>query len=343
MSSRSREVRLGIVMFGGVSLAVYINGVSLELFRAVRGRGVYRLIKALTDSDIVVDVLSGASAGGINSVLLSAALCNGTELGDVAKLWRDEADIEPLLSLKDGVPVDRSPSRRDKDSIFDGDYHHEKLKSAIRGLLDTSKKRSREKEDPSPVSELDLFITGTDIDGRKPIWFDALGRAVQLEDHRTLFHLKHRADHENTPFASTAACFGSSTGGSDSTETNVEALTKVSHITSCFPGAFKPQRVIVPAQLKWGEAEPVGHGEEGVDARISYWGALVNGHGREAIFMDGGVLKNKPFTSTIEAIFSRLADRQVSRYMLYIEPDPADVDLTRPSHPEQDDPARLFA
>src|SRR6478609_7336147 len=211
MSSRSREVRLGIVMFGGVSLAVYINGVSLELFRAVRGRGVYRLIKALTDSDIVVDVLSGASAGGINSVLLSAALCNGTELGSVAKLWRDDADIQPLLSLGDRPSTNGSPPKRSKDSIFDGDYHHERLKSAIRSLLDTSKENSREKEDPSSVNELDLFVTGTDIDGRKPIWLDALGRAVQLEDHRTLFHLKHRVAHDNTPFAGTATCFGSPT------------------------------------------------------------------------------------------------------------------------------------
>ena len=38
--------------------------------------------------------------------------------------------------------------------------------------------------------------------------------------------------------------------------------------------------------------------------------------------MDGGVLENKPFTSTIDAIFSRLADRQVSRYLLYVDPDP---------------------
>jgi hypothetical protein len=69
-----REVRLGVVMYGGVSLAVYINGVAHEFFRAVRGRGVYRLIKALTDSDIIVDVISGTSAGGINGVMLSYAL-----------------------------------------------------------------------------------------------------------------------------------------------------------------------------------------------------------------------------------------------------------------------------
>ena len=72
---KSREVRLGVVMYGGVSLAIYIYGVTQELFRAVRGRGVYKLLKTLTDSDIVVDVISGTSAGGINGILLGYALC----------------------------------------------------------------------------------------------------------------------------------------------------------------------------------------------------------------------------------------------------------------------------
>src|SRR4051812_12057982 len=94
---RSREVRLGVVMFGGISLSVYINGVANELFRASRGRGVYRLLKALTDSELVVDILSGASAGGINGVLLSTALCNGTEFNDTGPLWRVQADINKLL------------------------------------------------------------------------------------------------------------------------------------------------------------------------------------------------------------------------------------------------------
>jgi hypothetical protein len=61
-----REIRLGVVMYGGVSLAVYLNGVTHDFFRAVRGRGVYRLIKALTDFNIIVDVISGTPGGGIN-------------------------------------------------------------------------------------------------------------------------------------------------------------------------------------------------------------------------------------------------------------------------------------
>src|SRR5678815_3934216 len=74
-AQRSRETRIGLVMYGGVSLAVYINGVSQEFYHAVQGNGVYHLIKELTDSEIVLDIVSGSSAGGINGILLSYALC----------------------------------------------------------------------------------------------------------------------------------------------------------------------------------------------------------------------------------------------------------------------------
>jgi hypothetical protein len=58
---QTREARLGLVMYGGVSLAIYINGVAHEFFRAVQGQGIYRLLKTLTDSDLVVDIISGTA------------------------------------------------------------------------------------------------------------------------------------------------------------------------------------------------------------------------------------------------------------------------------------------
>src|SRR5258706_5937536 len=96
-----REVRLGIVLYGGVSLAVYENGVAQELYRAVRGEGVYALLKDLIDSDIVVDIISGTSAGGVNGVMLGYALANDRNFASVADLWHDDGDIEKLLRKKD--------------------------------------------------------------------------------------------------------------------------------------------------------------------------------------------------------------------------------------------------
>src|ERR1051326_8382875 len=100
----SREVRFGLVLYGGVSLAIYINGVTFEFTRAVRGSGVYKLIAALTDSDFIVDILSGSSAGGINGIFFSYALANGRDFGSMASLWCEMGDIERLLHPADVKP-----------------------------------------------------------------------------------------------------------------------------------------------------------------------------------------------------------------------------------------------
>jgi patatin-related protein len=329
-SERSREVRLGIVMFGGISLSVYINGVSNELFRAARGRGVYRLLKALTDSHIVVDIMSGASAGGINSVLLSTALANGSEFGTTGTLWRDHADIEELLKQgPDDPKID--------NSVLNGGYHQHQLELALNALTEgpaaTAGAAGNKAEDPSPKGEIDLFITGTDIDGRITYRADALGHRIQLEDHRVLFQLKHRPGRKE-PFSKRAALSGvqSSYDSAEVRRANVTALATLSHITSCFPGAFVPVVVTAPAQQRnhaqTTPAQPAALSgceqlQREVDGRLTLWGRLaVQGNARQVTLMDGGVLKNKPFTSTIAAIFTRLADTQVSRYMLYVEPVP---------------------
>ncbi len=85
---KSREVRFGLVLYGGVSLAVYINGVTRELSRLVRGNGLYKLIKWLTDSELTVDIISGTSAGGINGIFLAYALANGRDFAPLARAGR---------------------------------------------------------------------------------------------------------------------------------------------------------------------------------------------------------------------------------------------------------------
>jgi hypothetical protein len=108
------------VLYGGVSLAIYINGVTIEFFRAVRGKGVFSLVKALTDSEVVVDVISGTSAGGVNGIFLAYALCSGRNFEQFASLWREHGDIARLLrrptDSEDGALLlfrPSSPGRRD--------------------------------------------------------------------------------------------------------------------------------------------------------------------------------------------------------------------------------------
>ena len=232
---RSQEIRLGLVMYGGVSLAIYIFGVAQEFFRAVRGRGVYRLLKDLTDSDVVVDVMSGTSAGGVNGIQLGYALANERELSDCNPLWRDAGDLMRLIHEPNKPP-------EAVRSVLDSDFY---LKRMLGGLRDMRAITETE-ELPSRGQEIDLFITSTDVDGDAYTWIDDAGHTVDVKDHRAVFVLKHRLGRK-TPFAT-----------DDVTE---RALAKLARMTSCFPVAFEPVTV--------NAADP-----DPVDAKLVEWGKL---------------------------------------------------------------------
>jgi len=288
LPERSRETRIGLVMYGGVSLAVYINGVSQEFYHAVQGNGIYRLIKELTDSEIVLDILSGSSAGGVNGILLAYALCNGKDFTRCSDLWRNAADIGRLV---------RPPSNGTETvrSVLDSEgYYQSELERAFR-LLDDAPVVG---EAPSPVKELDLFVTGTVIDGRIDKRIDDAGHAIEVKDYRSVFHLKHRQGRK-------------SNFDSGSNPAVITALAKLARITSCFPGAFAP--VFVSHSNISGKSPARMSANE----LLQYWGDL-----KEASYLiDGGVIDNKPFTYTAREIFFRTTERRVDRRLYYVEPD----------------------
>ncbi|MBS1786093.1 MAG: patatin-like protein [Acidobacteria bacterium] len=297
-SLKSREIRLGLVMYGGVSLAIYINGVAREFFRAVRGEGVYKWLKALTDSDIVVDIISGTSAGGINGIMLGYALCNGKDFAAAAELWRRDGDIRSLLRTPNG----------DGDgvvSLLDSEgYYQTRLEEAFRRMPDCTPRIVADEAFNTSVQELDLFVTGTDVDGNISTVFDDAGHPIDVKDHRSVFLLKHRKGRKE-PFTPSPVTF--------------QALAKLARITSCFPAAFAPVQVTNPKDTDGDSA----------DALLQTWGKL----NKEATFLDGGVIDNKPFTYTLRQIFGRAATRQIERKVFYVDPDPER--FQQPTHASQ--------
>ena len=113
-----KELRIGLVLYGGGSLAVYMNGIVTEIWNAVRasrsieddgalpGGGsvnVYKdLLGALVaagcseEMQIVVDTVAGTSAGGINAATLAKAIVEGGDARVANQTWIDEADVERL-------------------------------------------------------------------------------------------------------------------------------------------------------------------------------------------------------------------------------------------------------
>ncbi len=97
MEERSREIRVALVLYGGVSLAIYENGVTRCFYDMVRKRGAFSILLELLDADATVDVIAGTSAGGINGLMLAAALENGSDFSGTADLWRKDGDFGKLL------------------------------------------------------------------------------------------------------------------------------------------------------------------------------------------------------------------------------------------------------
>src|SRR4051812_46225700 len=130
---RERELRIALVCFGGVSLAVYMHGITKEILKLVRASSAvhgiadrvrrssatffdvrdssdpeydteaiyFDLLRDIGQSvelRVIVDIIAGASAGGINSTMLARALSHDLPMGRLRDLWLENADVTELLA-----------------------------------------------------------------------------------------------------------------------------------------------------------------------------------------------------------------------------------------------------
>jgi len=165
-----QEVRFAVVMYGGVSLAIYINGVAQELLEMVRasallpggglahqdlsGSGrIYRRIAQYLGSEhgdpallagdhpgaplrtkFVVDIISGTSAGGLNGIFLAKALANDQDMKGLTRLWMEEGDIARLLNDEESVrnePTLTPAKCQSPQSLLNSERMYDKLLTAL--------------------------------------------------------------------------------------------------------------------------------------------------------------------------------------------------------------------
>lgn len=328
-----REVRIALVLYGGVSLAVYENGVTRCFYELVRERGPLGFVAKLLDAKVAVDVIAGSSAGGINGLLLAAALENGTDFAGSARLWRDLGDLGGLLR-----PVGEA---RTASSLLAGETRYQQnLETAFRGLCNADKNEpsaaragkggisagtARDGGGPAETAsgfdvvaepvpfEIDVFITGTDLAGRERRYLDATGSVVDDRYHRVVFHLKYRPNRRY---------LGCANGpGQRHRPTQARILASIARITSSFPGAFPP----FVASVLAGNGPTIPREGQAIAAALQATGRFEPTDGvAERRFLDGGVLSNKPFGPALRAIFHRMPKAGlVDRRLFFVEPDPA--------------------
>ncbi|MFP6706751.1 MAG: patatin-like protein [Alphaproteobacteria bacterium] len=368
---RQKELRLALVCYGGISLAVYMHGVSKEILKLARasadyqagteagGRGanndytdteaVYldllRQIGERLDLRVVVDVIAGASAGGINGVLLARALALDLAFDPLRNMWLDKADVTELLASERKASVwskwilrpvvQWGLSQRKMTHLAPDTEMREKLSLFIRSrwfrppfggpalcdtLYDAIATMGSGKHGAGSLTPagqwLDLFVTLTDFFGYSqsiPLHDPEL---ITEREHRHTLQFRHRH-------------FSGANMTSDFDTDDLPGLVFAARATASFPGAFPPARI---AEIDNMVARR-GTGWAGRDKFMGSNFTAYQAAGQDPMataFIDGSVLNNKPFAQAIESIKQRPAYRQVDRRLVYIDPDPEKAEAGGP-------------
>lgn len=359
---RQKELRIALVCYGGVSLAVYMHGVTKEIWHLARasrafhshdatplaGRThgvdtVYReLLEYIEDRHslrlrFLPDILSGASAGGINAVFLAQAVYSGHSLEPLTDLWLKKADVDELVDPEAqpmwryakfwAQPIANWLLKRPGNAVSESvspetrrEVRH-KVSQLVRSrwfeppfsgigfshmLYDAFMAMEAAERGPSllpPRHPVDLFVTTTDFRGHLEYLRLNSPPVVEETEHRMPISFHCRA--QNAPGSSLA----------DPLE-----LTFAARATASFPGAFPPLQVAEIDQLA---AENGAHwpNRENFLARVMP-SHLRNGNETSVSLIDGSVLINKPFGGAMEALKGRPAQREVDRRFVYIDPRP---------------------
>jgi patatin-related protein len=121
---REKELRLALVCYGGISLAVYMHGITKEVWHLAQASRAFHEGASLPDPStgiyvqlldeiaaqgglklrVLADIVAGASAGGINGIFLSQAIATGQTLDPLTDLWLDSADVDQLIDPKAKMP-----------------------------------------------------------------------------------------------------------------------------------------------------------------------------------------------------------------------------------------------
>ncbi|WP_424892811.1 patatin-like protein [Streptomyces sp. XH2] len=298
-----QDIRVAVVMNGGVSLAVWIGGVAAELHHLAMARrwdrAVYRPLLDLLHADARVDVIAGTSAGGLNGAFLALGLARERDIGSLCGLWRDKGDLTELL---------QHPLRRRVPSLLKGDYFLDELRKALRRVLASPPPAGTGNGQPAADRPVELILTGTLWRGRKSPFCDDMGVRITETDH-------------DARFLFTTDGVGPDPAGDLREDGVVDRLAVAARCSSSFPAAFAPQWVKV--SLEEGPAE----------------GPWVSTAGRATFrtsqhVVDGGILLNKPIRPALEAVYRQSAQLQVRRLLTYVVPDPGEEPAAAPSAPE---------
>ncbi|MEM7700584.1 MAG: patatin-like protein [Pseudomonadota bacterium] len=355
---RQKELRLALVCYGGVSLAVYMHGVTKEIWHLARAsrsfntdeseqlRGSAAAYRGFLETiererglhlKILPDILTGASAGGINAVFLAQAIATGQSLEPLTDLWLENADVsrltdpeakpvwryakiwtQPVVDWylnRPGNVVSESVSPETRKEVrekvsglvrgrwFNPPFSGDRFSAMLFEAFESMAAKPSNKPLLPPNYPIDLLVTTTDFRGHLQM--------LRLNSPTIVFETEHRL-----PINFHAAV---APGGGTNLGDPLE-LVMAARATASFPGAFPPLRLDEIDRL----ALENGHTW---NSREAFLERTMPIHFRDkrldsVSLIDGSVLVNAPFGEAIKALGGRQSQREVDRRFVYIDPRP---------------------
>ena len=351
---RDKELRLALVCYGGISLAVYMHGITKEVWHLARASRAYQegsprltssaqvyvdLLAEMHEAAgvrlrVLPDIVAGASAGGINGIFLAQAIAAGQSLDPLTDLWLDGADVERLIDT-DAAPASRfskvwalpiawMAAGRSAEQLDEADAAtREEVRAKLSHFI-----RSRWFEPPFSGAGftnmlLDAFAAMAAgprgprlLPPGQPL--DLFVTVTDFTGHPERLQLHSPAEVTETEHR---LVFPFSDGGREcATLAHPAELTFAARATSSFPGAFPPLTVaeVDRALEQRGASWP---GRRVFLRRVLPRQFAANTIGKTAL-IDGSVLANAPFRPAIDALRDRPARREIDRRFVYIDPAP---------------------
>lgn len=354
---RQKELRIALVCYGGVSLAVYMHGVTKELWHLARAsrdhlgeaapgdgvRAVYRALLERVESRhdlrlrVLPDIVTGASAGGINAIFLAQAIHSGGSLEPLTEMWLKNADVDQLLdpearpwsraaklwamplvwwllrrpgnAVSESVaPETRAEVRRKVSHLIRGRWFEPPFSGLGFSKLLYDGLTAMAADPPEapllpPGHPLDLLVTATDFRGYLSLLHLNSPATVEESEHRMPIAFRSKVP---------------ATGG-EGIAYPLE-LTLAARATASFPGAFPPVRLAEIEELA------TARGQQW-NSRAAFLERIMPVHVRQGneehvSLIDGSVLINAPFAAARAALPARPAQREVERRFVYIDPRP---------------------
>lgn len=350
---REKELRLALICYGGVSLAIYMHGVTREIWHMVRAsRAFHDAAPAARGSEsvyhdllaeisqvsgtklrVLTDIIAGSSAGGINGIFLSQAIVTGQSLEPLTDMWLEMADVDVLLD-PDARPLSR----------FSKFWATPIAWMILRRRGGTVERTVAKEAQDEVATKLSRFVRarwfappfGGNVFSK--LLLDALKAMAASKAGSPLLPINQPLDlfvtvtdfngHDqvlrlNSPPEVTESEHRITVDFSTRGRTGLADMAELifaARATASFPGAFPPfsvrelDRLLARENVPW-------LGRNTFLKRILPQQFAANA-AEDTMLIDGSVLANAPFNQAIAALRNRPARREVDRRFVYIDPKP---------------------